>query len=481
MVHYYHTDNIVLDDGSIKSVSKKFNVEVKPKRRTGVMIVGLGGNNGSTFLASSLAHHTQMSWPTKHGEQQADFYGSIAEFGTLPVGRDTEGHIKYVPFKSLMDSVSVDSIVISGWDISSMNMYEATKRAEVLPYTLQVQLQSKLSNVVPLKSIYYPDFIAKNQNDRADHVLTGSHACQAHLDTIRRDIRIFKTDNNLEHVVVLWSANTERFMKLSAIHQHAEALLTAIARDEPCEIAPSLMFAVAAIQEHCTFLNGSPQNTIVPAVVELARMYQTNVGGSDFKSGQTKFKSAMVDYMISSGLKVKSIVSYNHLGNNDGKNLSSYEQFRSKEISKSNLVTDMVKSNQLLFKDGEVPDHKIVIEYVPSAKDDKKAIDEYISSIFMGGQQVMSTYNICPDSLLAVPIMFDLIIFSEWLDRIEFTSEVGKVTKLGPVLSPLSFFFKSPETNPCKTVSNSFFLQRNNLIQLILATNGLSTFNPLDL
>jgi myo-inositol-1-phosphate synthase len=137
------------------------------------------------------------------------------------------------------------------------------------------------------------------------------------------------------------------------------------------EIAPSTVFAVAAILEGCTFINGSPQNTLVPGVVALALRHDVQVlncpvlfpqtpsnlpahlrtmqvAGDDFKSGQTKIKSVLVDYLVSAGIKVSSIVSYNHLGNNDGKNLSAPEQFRSKEISKSNVVDDMVLSNGLL-------------------------------------------------------------------------------------------------------------------------------------
>lgn len=111
----------------------------------------------------------------------------------------------------------------------------------------------------------------------------------------------------------------------------------------------------------CTYINGSPQNTFVPGLQELARQKRTFLAGDDFKSGQTKLKSVLVDFLISAGIKPVSIVSYNHLGNNDGKNLSAPEQFRSKEISKSNVVDDMVESNPILYSPGEKPDHCVSV------------------------------------------------------------------------------------------------------------------------
>ena len=134
-------------------------------------------------------------------------------------------------------------------------------------------------------------------------------------------------------MIVLWTANTERFSEVRAgINETADELLTSIRQSNP-EVSPSTVFAVASILEDCAYINGSPQNTFVPGVIELAEKYRVFIGGDDFKSGQTKFKSVVVDFLVSAGIKPTSIVSYNHLGNNDGKNLSAPEQFRSKEVS----------------------------------------------------------------------------------------------------------------------------------------------------
>merc|ERR1712096_316690 len=113
---------------------------------------------------------------------------------------------------------------------------------------------------------------------------------------------------------------------------------------------------------------------------------------------------------VSAGIKPASIVSYNHLGNNDGKNLSAPQRFRSKEISKSNVVDDMVAANQILYKKGEHLDHVVVIKYLPYVGDSKRAMDEYTSEIFMGGRNTIVMHNTCEDSLLATPIIYDLCI-----------------------------------------------------------------------
>merc|ERR1719252_320004 len=291
------------------------------------------------------------------------------------------------------------------------------KRSKVLDVTLQQQLRPHMEGLVPLPSIYYPDFIAANQEERADNVLPGEDK-MAHLEQIRKDIREFKSKNGLDKVIVLWTANTERFASVqSGVNDTAENLLAAIKANEP-EVAPSTIFAVASILEGCIYINGSPQNTFVPGVIELAERENVMIGGDDFKSGQTKMKSVMVDFLVSAGIKPTSIVSYNHLGNNDGKNLSAPQTFRSKEISKSNVVDDMVESNRILFEEDEHPDHVVVIKHVPYVGDSKRAMDEYTSEIFMGGKNTIAMHNTCEDSLLATPLIYDLVILGELCERI---------------------------------------------------------------
>merc|ERR1719443_2138483 len=269
----------------------------------------------------------------------------------------------------------------------------------------------------------------------------------AHLEQIRKDIREFKSKNGLDKVIVLWTANTERFASVqSGINDTAENVLAAIEASEP-EVSPSTVFACASILEGHSYINGSPQNTFVPGVIELAEAHDVMIGGDDFKSGQTKMKSVMVDFLVSAGIKPTSIVSYNHLGNNDGKNLSAPQTFRSKEISKSDVVNDMVESNNILYEPNEHPDHCVVIKYQPAVGDSKRAMDEYTSKIFMGGINTIVMHNTCEDSLLAAPLILDLFILTELSQRIAFreAGEGKDFEKMHPVLSILSYLTKAPK------------------------------------
>merc|ERR1712093_914480 len=289
--------------------------------------------------------------------------------------------------------------------------------------------------------------IAANQSDRANNVLEGTH--EELVEKIRADIREFKAANNLDSVIVLWSANTER---------------------------------VASIREGSPYINGSPQNTFVPGVFELAEEHGVHIGGDDFKSGQTKMKSVLVDFLVSAGIKPTSIVSYNHLGNNDGKNLSAPKQFRSKEISKSNVVDDMVTSNKLLYQPQEHPDHVIVIKYVPYVGDSKRAMDEYTSEIFMHGRNTISMHNTCEDSLLAAPIILDLLVLSELISRITYkTGEMEEYERFHPILSILSYLLKAPLVPSSAPVVNALFKQRACIENILKACVGLPPENDMGL
>lgn len=223
-------------------------------------------------------------------------------------------------------------VEVDGWDISSLNIANAMRRAEVLDINLQDQVYKNLSQLKPRPSIYDPDFIAANQLDRADNIINGTRYEQ--YEQIRCDIRDFKAKTNVDKVIILWTANTERFASIETDLNTTAAELEASLLANKSEISPSTIFAMASIAEGCTYINGSPQNTFVPGVIELAETKGVFIAGDDFKSGQTKLKSVLVDFLVGAGIKPVSIVSYNHLGNNDGKNLSAPKQFRSKEVKK---------------------------------------------------------------------------------------------------------------------------------------------------
>ncbi|KAI9900323.1 hypothetical protein N3K66_004585 [Trichothecium roseum] len=470
-------------DGKFVATPTETVYDFKTERKvpkTGMMLVGWGGNNGTTVTAGIIANRRNLVWETKEGPREANYYGSVVMGSTVKLGTDAKtAKDVNIPFHNVLPMVHPNDLVIGGWDISGMNMAEAMDRAQVLEPTLKQQVRKEMAAMTPLPSIYYPDFIAANQEDRADNVVEGSKASTAHVEHIRKDIRDFKQANGLDKVIVMWTANTERYADVvPGVNDTAESLLKAIEEGHE-EVSPSTVFAVACILEGAPFINGSPQNTFVPGAVQLAEKHGAYIGGDDFKSGQTKMKSALVDFLINAGIKLTSIASYNHLGNNDGKNLSSQKQFRSKEISKSNVVDDMVEANSVLYKEGEHPDHCVVIKYMPAVADNKRALDEYYAEIFLGGHQIISLFNICEDSLLASPLIIDLVIVAEMMTRIQWkaASSDGSATaeykNFHSVLSVLSYMLKAPLTPPGTPVVNALAKQRAALTNIFRACVGL--------
>ncbi|KAI8903796.1 hypothetical protein EDD86DRAFT_195309 [Gorgonomyces haynaldii] len=474
--HYVYRDAKVIrtETGmTVLPTEKQYSFKtIRKLPKLGIMLVGWGGNNGSTVTASILANKHNITWRTKTGVQQPNYYGSVTQSSTVKLGVDEQGKDVYVPFGTLLPMVHPNDIVIGGWDISKANLAEAMERAQVLEFDLQRQLAPMMQQMKPLPSIYYPDYIAANQGERADNVLGGTK--QEQLEKIRKDIRDFKAQNGLDSVVVLWTANTERFSDvIPGVNDTAENFYKAVKAGHE-EIAPSSIFALASILEKAPFINGSPQNTFVPGVIEIAEQEKVFIGGDDFKSGQTKLKSVLVDFLVNAGLKPTAITSYNHLGNNDGYNLSAPQQFRSKEISKSNVVDDMVQANDILYKDGEHPDHIVVIKYCPTVGDSKRALDEYVSEIFMGGKNTISIYNVCEDSLLASPLIIDLVILTELFTRITYKTDDTGYHSFHPVLSVLSYLLKAPMVPNGTPVVNALSKQRQCMENILRACIGLA-------
>ncbi|OPJ86699.1 inositol-3-phosphate synthase 1 [Patagioenas fasciata monilis] len=418
----YSTVHVCTENGvtKVRPCSTRFTFRTgRQVPRLGVMLVGWGGNNGTTVTAAVLANKLGLSWMTKTGRKKANYYGSLLQASTVCLGTGPTGDV-YVPFRDLLPMVHPNDIVFDGWDISSLNLAEAMRRAEVLDWPLQEQLWPYLEKMKPRPSIYIPEFIAANQEERADNVLRGSMAEQ--VQQIRRDIQDFKETSGVDKVIVLWTANTERFCDVTpGLNDTADNLLRAI--EQGLEVSPSTLFAVASILEGCAYINGSPQNTFVPGAVELAAQRRVFICGDDFKSGQTKLKSVLVDFLVGAGLKV-------------------------------------------------------VIKYVPYVGDSKRALDEYTSEIMMGGTNTIVIHNTCEDSLLASPIILDLAILTELCQRISFcTEEDPEFQGFHSVLSIVAFLCKAPLVPEGTPVVNALFRQRSCIENILRACLGLPPQN----
>lgn len=222
------------------------------------MLIGLGGNNGSTCIAGAIANKLGMTWNTKEGERKANYWGSLMMSSTVKLGNDAKGNSVFTPFRNMLPMIDPSEVVWGGWDINKTNLGDAMKRAKVLDWDLQQKLYPHMKNIKPLASVYFPDFIAANQSERADNVLSGTK--QEQMEEIRKDISDFKAKHQLDKVILLWTANTERFACVEeGVNDTMENMLHSIQRDE-AEVSPSTIFAVASILEGCTFINGSPQS-----------------------------------------------------------------------------------------------------------------------------------------------------------------------------------------------------------------------------
>ena len=224
--YQYHTTRLTGKKLSVRRETLAFKTQ-RQVPKTGVMLVGWGGNNGSTLTAGIVANRLGTTWHTKEGECKSNYFGSVTQASTVKIGSDQTGRNVFAPLKNLLPMVNPNDLVIGGWDISSLSIADSMRRAQVLDYDLQRQVAPHLAEMRPLPSIYYPDFIAANQSDRADNVLPGTK--QDHLNEVRKNIRDFKAANGLDKVIVLWTANTERFSSIeNGINDTAENLLQSI-------------------------------------------------------------------------------------------------------------------------------------------------------------------------------------------------------------------------------------------------------------
>lgn len=180
-------------DGKFVATPKETVYDFKTDRKvpkTGMMLVGWGGNNGTTVTAGIIANRRGLTWQTREGSQSANYYGSVMMGSTMKLGTDakTAKDIN-IPFHDVLPMVHPNDLVVGGWDISGLNLAKAMDRAGVLEPTLKAQIAEEMATLTPLPSIYYPDFIAANQEDRADNLVEGSKASLAHVEQIRKDIR----------------------------------------------------------------------------------------------------------------------------------------------------------------------------------------------------------------------------------------------------------------------------------------------------
>ena len=445
----------------------------------GILIVGIGGNNGVTLLAGQIANRLALSWETSAGRISANWYGCLTQ---IPP-RGIHGG---VGFKGRYDLASADECVVGGWDIRPTKLGQALYDCRVLEYDLVRQVREEMDGVEIMEGVWDPSFIGESQHETATHVVNGADnaSTRSKVERIRRDIRMWKEKHNVDgHVTVIWSASVER--PSEAEYDCADSLLNAIydnANND--DISPSMLYAVASALEGCSFVNGGSQNTLSPAMSALFdhsyRKADTGPGcalqkfapyssnqafclGTDYKAGQTKFKTAAVEYLRALGLTPRVIASSNHLGNNDMLNLTTKKTLNAKMRVKSDIFGPWQEENL---------DHKVTVMYTPMIGDEKRDYVEYTSLGFLGSPHTMVTYTRCMDSILCVPLMVDAAIWCDYF--------VNNNVSQKDAARATAYLFKVPEGD-AKDVDPGFFHQMRQLEEVLGKTDENKDEKQIDL
>ena len=388
------------------------------KGKLGILIPGLGAV-ATTFIAGVEAVKKGIAQPI----------GSLTQMGNIRVGKRTENHNPaindFVPLAQLND------IVFGGWDIYEDNVYEAALNAKVLELTLLQAIKPELEAIKPMKAVFDQSYVA---NLNGTHVKKAASKYDLAMAVIA-DIENFKAINNVSRVVIVWCGSTEKYIEHEDIHATIERFEQAL-KDNDKRIAPSMIYAYAAIKIGVPFANGAPNLTCdIPALIHLAKETQTPIGGKDFKTGQTLMKTILAPGLHARALGVRGWFSTNILGNRDGYVLDNPENFKTKEVSKLSVLDEIFKPelNPELY--GELY-HKVRINYYPPHGDNKESWDNIDIFGWLGYPMQIKINFLCRDSILAAPIVLDLALFMDLAKRAEMSG----------IQEWLSFYFKSPQT-----------------------------------
>jgi len=449
--------------------------------RIGILVVGLGGNNGVTLLAGHAANQRQLTWesggcPGKGRVSCPNWGGCITQ---LPPKGD-HGGVGFAGAKEY-DLAQASQAAIGGWDIRPTPLGEALYEARILDYDLVRQVREDLNastQKMLWPGIYNASFLGESQHATATHIVdTTNMTLWQQVEHLRADIRKFIQDEKVTgHTTVIWSASVERpadVFQLRTADQLLKALQQQPKSSKKVDISPSMIYATAAALEGCSFVNGGSQNTLGPALTELFDLqYRSTklpaeinanttspayILGTDFKAGQTKFKTAAVEYLRALGLTPQVIASSNHLGNNDMLNLTNETTLNAKLRVKHSIFGPW-KEDQL--------DHQVKVMYVPYMGDEKRDIVEYTSTAFLHQEHTMLTYTRCMDSILCVPLMIDSAVWCDYFAR--------NATPSSQVAKATAYLFKVPEGG-AQGVDPGFHHQMETLRQILKQVSSGTT------
>ncbi|NJO69404.1 MAG: inositol-3-phosphate synthase, partial [Bacteroidetes bacterium] len=332
------------------------NIET-PNGRLGILLPGLGAV-ATTLITGVLAARDGMGIPV----------GSLTQMGRIRLGKRTDNRNPFI--KEFVPLANLNDIVFGGWDLFEDNAYEAALKANVLDKHLVEHFKNELIAIKPMKAVYDAAYIP---NLKAVNVKAATNKMDLAIELIN-DIKNFKKENNCSRLVMVWCASTEVYSNESAVHQSVYSLEEGLQNNDP-SISPSLIYAYAAVKAGVPFANGSPNLSCdIPAIVELANKNNVPIGGKDYKSGQTFMKTLLAPGLRARMLGLDGWFSTNILGNRDGEVLNNPDNFKSKEVSKSGVIDDILEPELNPDLYGNIY-HKVRIEYYPPRGDFKESWD----------------------------------------------------------------------------------------------------------
>ena len=403
----------------------------KPEGRLGVLLVGLGAVS-TTFIAGVHAIRKELAAPT----------GSLAQMGTVRLGKRTESRSPLI--KDFVPLASLDDLVFGGWDIFDDDCYEAARTAGVLEPPLLAQMRPELESIRPWSAVFDQRYVKRLSGP---NVKKGANKHEL-AEQVVADIREFKRTNQLDRLVLVWCGSTEVFMEAAPVHQSLAAFEQGLERSDPA-IPSSMIYAYAAIKEGVPYANAAPNlSADIPALTELAARMGVPLAGKDLKTGQTLIKTIVAPGLKARLLGVAGWYSTNILGNRDGEVLDDPESFKTKEESKKSVLDFILQPDlyPTLYSDLH---HVVRINYYPPRGDNKEGWDNIDLVGWLGYPMQLKINFLCRDSILAAPIVLDLVLFLD----------LAKRAGMSGIQEWLSFYFKSPIHAPGLYPEHDLFIQ----------------------
>ena len=415
--------------------NKSTTSEIQPaKGKLGIMIPGMGAV-ATTFVAGVEAVRKGLASPI----------GSLTQMGTIRLGKRTDGRSPLV--KEFLPLASLPDLVFTGWDPFDDDMYTAARKAGVLERDLLDQVKPFLSTIKPRPAVFDRNYVKKLDGH---HVKKGKNKMDL-AEQVRADIRDFKKTSGASRLITIWCGSTEIFLKPTAAHQSVKSFEKAMQSNDEA-IAPSMIYAYASLMEGVPFANGAPNLTVdLPVMLELSRKNEAPICGKDFKTGQTLMKTILAPGFKARLLGLNGWFSTNILGNRDGEVLDDPGSFKTKEESKLGVLEHILQPGLYPELYGNMY-HKVRINYYPPRGDNKEGWDNIDIFGWLGYPMQIKVDFLCRDSILAAPIVLDLVLFLDLAKRCSDLRGLG-------IQEWLSFYFKSPMTPPGLYPEHDLFIQ----------------------